>query len=303
MQMRMMMMMSNWWAVVVLLLIAGGGRMLSGGVVDAAVYYAELAPFGNYSRVEQGYVRVFTSNSRHLDIIAYYGTVRGVTPNLDRMMDCTATNACGVHIHAGFACDTSEGQGPHLYDTVKVPIDPWIIERHESSDDNGIGRYNGVVDQGTNDIDGRAFVVHNETGGRIACGILTLEDQEATDDDYYDDYYYNYDESYMCPPYSTVIRGVRTLQSFRDSCRCRDGYYRLGNTCAARECGYYQCPKNSVVRDDIVVDCLYSIRDCVCHDGYRKSGGYCVLVVATALDAAALDADAADAASSGYNGE
>jgi hypothetical protein len=293
----------NWWAVVVFLLVAGGGRMHSSSSVDAAVYYAELTPFGNYSRVEQGYVRVFTSSSRHTDIIAYYGTVRGVTRNLDSTIDCTATNACGVHIHAGYACDTSETQGPHLYDMVKVPIDPWIIERHESSDENGIGRYSGVVDQGTNDIDGRAFVVHNETGGRIACGILTLEDQEATDDDYYDDYYYNYDESYMCPPYSTVIRGVRTLQSFRDSCRCRDGYYRLGNTCAARECGYYQCPKNSVVRDDIVVDCLYSIRDCVCHDGYRKSGGYCVLVVATALDAAALDADAADAASSGYNGE
>jgi hypothetical protein len=256
-------------------------------VVDAASYYATLEPFGEYGKqtVESGYVRVFTSR-RHTNIIAYYGTVRSImTANLQPNDDiCTAVpNACGAHIHAGYSCNSTILQMGHLYDNITTPVDPWATERYET-DTNGVARYNGVVDQGTNNVEGRAFVVHNETGGRIACGILTLEEPSADDDDgyYYDDAYDYDDDAFMCPPYSTVVRGIRYLSNFRESCRCRDGFRRLGYpiTCAARACddgSSYQCPRHARPKQPDV-SCLTSIRDCVCADGYRKKEGYCVAI-------------------------
>jgi hypothetical protein len=266
-------------------------------VVDAASYYATLEPFGEYGRqtVQSGYVRVFTSR-RHTNIIAYYGTVRSVATAGLRPDDaiCTAVpNACGAHIHAGYSCNSTASQMGHLYDNITTPVDPWAIERYET-DAYGVARYNGVVDQGTNNVEGRAFVVHNETGGRIACGILTLEEPYYGSDDDDDGYYYDdtYDpdkndyDSFMCPPYSTVVRGIRYLSDFRESCRCREGFRRLGFpiTCAAaRSCDdgslSYQCPRHARPKPD--VSCLNSIRDCVCADGYRKKEGFCVASTST----------------------
>jgi hypothetical protein len=258
-------------------------------VVDAASYYATLEPFGEYGKqtVQSGYVRVFTSR-RHANIIAYYGTVRSVaTANLqpDDAICTAVPNACGAHIHAGYSCNSTAAQMGHLYDNVTTPVDPWAVERYET-DSNGVARYNGVVDQGTSNVQGRAFVVHNETGGRIACGILTLEEpyygSDDDDDGYYYDDAYEYngkDDAFMCPPYSTVVRGIRYLSDFHESCRCRDGYRRFGYpiTCAARSCdGSYVCPRFARPKPD--VSCLSSIRDCVCADGYRKKEGYCVAI-------------------------
>lgn len=239
--------------------------MTNTAVVDASVYVAEIAPFGNNPKVS-GMVRIFTSN-QHPDIIAYYGTVEGVEADLslEQNGNCTATNGCGVHIHAGYSCETPELQMGHLYNATKLTVDPWLVERYDS-DSDGIGRYSGVVDQGTSDIAGRAFVVHNATGGRIGCGILTIDEANVFDNDFF--------HSYMCPPFSTIRRGVRQLTSFRQ-CTCLNGFYRQGKTCAADECSGYQCPENSAVMTTVA--CLSSFRDCACNDGYRKKGGYCMV--------------------------
>ena len=82
-------------------------------------------------------------------------------------------------MHQGFSCESTEAQGGHYYigDT-----DPWPVERYSSNQD-GYATYNGVVDiGGPATLLGRAFVLHNQAGGRVACGIL---EPVASDKTYY----------------------------------------------------------------------------------------------------------------------
>ena len=87
------------------------------------------------------------------------------------------TTGCGVHVHDGFSCENATLQGGHYYigDT-----DPWLVERY-SSNDIGTATFSGVVDiGGTALLDGRAFVLHEQDGSRVACGILEPVTQGQT---------------------------------------------------------------------------------------------------------------------------
>jgi len=83
---------------------------------------------------------------------------------------CTGTgngknNSCGVHIHAGMTCAEAGG---HFYNATE---DPWATVIYTAS--SGEGK-NVVVKTGKTQMDnkGRAFVVHDVDGVRIACAIL-----------------------------------------------------------------------------------------------------------------------------------
>lgn len=79
-------------------------------------------------------------------------------------------NACGIHIHEGKSCDDATLVGGHFYDKTKVESDPWGSKVYTSKD--GIARGLFPVRIGSDDIAGRAMVVHDSTGARIACGLL-----------------------------------------------------------------------------------------------------------------------------------
>ena len=92
--------------------------------------------------------------------IGYGGFLKGLTVGLDANgKTCTnATNGCGVHVHNGTSCASSDMQGGHYYDATVVKLDPWIDVRY-SSDANGAAVFSGVViPGGAIDIAGRAFV-------------------------------------------------------------------------------------------------------------------------------------------------
>jgi hypothetical protein len=72
------------------------------------------------------------------------------------LFQCTAKNGCGVHIHAGFGCEDSDAQGGHYYED-PITTDPWVEARY-SSDTDGKASFSGIVDIGTDDVEGRAFV-------------------------------------------------------------------------------------------------------------------------------------------------
>jgi hypothetical protein len=78
------------------------------------------------------------------------------------------------HVFADTVVDGVTPQMGHFYDNASVPTDPWMFERYYS-DEGGHGLFGNVINIGTSDVDGRAFIVHSSNGTRIACGLLAKE--------------------------------------------------------------------------------------------------------------------------------
>ena len=73
----------------------------------------------------------------------------------------------GIHIHEGYTCETS---GPHLSNA--AGIDPWNTTY--SSDQFGIADVNVLVNAiPLMNVTGRAVVVHDAEGVRVACGLIS----------------------------------------------------------------------------------------------------------------------------------
>merc|ERR1712078_492271 len=99
-----------------------------------------------------------------------------VTYTLNGLEDaCKSTpegvaNACGIHIHEGKTCDDADAVGGHFYDKDTVESDPWASKVYTSKGEFAYGSFKTEI--GTDDIKGRALVVHDSTGGRVACGLI-----------------------------------------------------------------------------------------------------------------------------------
>lgn len=75
----------------------------------------------------------------------------------------------GIHIHAGTDCN-SDARG-HYY-TGSVTTDPWtnVVYRANGNSASGSSTVNtGATNQ---EVTGKAMIIHNYAGGRIACAIL-----------------------------------------------------------------------------------------------------------------------------------
>jgi len=79
-------------------------------------------------------------------------------------------NACGIHIHEGTTCDDAAAVGGHFYDKDNIDADPWASKVYQSKGDAAFGFFPTKI--GKSDINGRALVVHDSTGARIACGLI-----------------------------------------------------------------------------------------------------------------------------------
>lgn len=75
-------------------------------------------------------------------------------------------NACGIHVHRGSSCDDAQG---HFWDNATVS-DPWSLGPTYS----GAGGEALAVATGLDlkDLGGKVIVVHDFTGGRVACSPL-----------------------------------------------------------------------------------------------------------------------------------
>merc|ERR1711879_1047513 len=83
--------------------------------------------------------------------------------------DCSATNGCGVHVHSGTACTDTDTQGGHYY--TEGIADPWASIGYHSTDATGKAYFAFSV-KGVPDISFKPFIVHNNAGGRVACGLF-----------------------------------------------------------------------------------------------------------------------------------
>mmetsp|Transcript_10293 Transcript_10293/g.14546 ORF Transcript_10293/g.14546 Transcript_10293/m.14546 type:complete len:178 (-) Transcript_10293:138-671(-) len=130
---------------------------------------AHIAPYpGTSGGTASGTVSVHFDK----DDIVMYMDVEGV-PECSTTE--TATNGCGIHIHAGISCNTAAAVEGHFWSTAKFEADPWADIRYDA-DASGKTTYSVIMIDGNGydkDINfGRAFVIHNPAGGRIGCGLL-----------------------------------------------------------------------------------------------------------------------------------
>jgi hypothetical protein len=101
-----------------------------------------------------------------------------LTPSLDSVLgdsngtDCNYENGCGVHIHNGTSCANKETQGGHYYDPTELTSDPWVNVSYRYTDDSGVGTYATCVSTGDSLYSNKPFILHSETGSRVACGVL-----------------------------------------------------------------------------------------------------------------------------------
>lgn len=88
-------------------------------------------------------------------------------------------NACGIHIHVGKTCEDAAEVGGHYYNGTMYDSDPWqaSVYKHGNHDIVPGQRIEQMtVAIGEADIAGRVFVVHDSTGGRIGCGLISAEE-------------------------------------------------------------------------------------------------------------------------------
>merc|ERR1719215_2370255 len=85
----------------------------------------------------------------------------------------SAPNACGLHFHKGQSCEGAEDVGGHYYHE-ELKEDPWAPVVYVSYEGGSVGSTSVATGKSIVDLAGHAFVVHDHTGGRVACGILAV---------------------------------------------------------------------------------------------------------------------------------
>ena len=131
------------------------------------------------------------------DMICYMGYAVNLEPDLLSVhsgangTDCSETNGCGTHIHAGKSCADKDSQMGHFYNeealggdsAVALGVDPWAILGYDYTSSDGEADYMNCVRTGETDYMNRAFIVHANDGSRVACGLLEEASEDSDDGD------------------------------------------------------------------------------------------------------------------------
>jgi hypothetical protein len=134
--------------------------------LDAKI--ATLSPL-NSSGVS-GSVTIYSTFSRIIGAGWASGLEANLSDSSDGGSNCSATNGCGAHVHNGSACGSSAMQGGHL--RTFEGSDPWTATRYMSTNSSGWAKFMFAVDSDNTDVLGKPFILHNDAGGRVSCGVL-----------------------------------------------------------------------------------------------------------------------------------
>jgi len=113
-----------------------------------------------------GKVMLYTTDTK----IIGAGEASGFEGNLNDDVNCTATNGCGAHVHSGSDCSSATTQGGHYFK--EGATDPWASIGYHGTSPQGHGQFVFSVTTSERTVDGKPFIVHNNAGGRVACGVL-----------------------------------------------------------------------------------------------------------------------------------
>lgn len=151
-----------------------GGRVACGVLIPASMNAstARLAPLDGGA--VSGKVTVYATANAMIGV----GHVSGLEASLNSTQlggaNCTAGNGCGVHVHSGTACTNSTTQGGHYF---VGATDPWAAEQYQSTSASGAGDFVFTVPNVDSNVIGKPFLVHNNAGGRVSCGILKKKEK------------------------------------------------------------------------------------------------------------------------------
>jgi Cu/Zn superoxide dismutase len=161
--------------------LTNGARIACGVLVAGEV--ASVANFASYP----GYTGNLTVAGK-VDI-ASSGVVSqvltwdltGVDTNCTYGAGDDVPNGCGIHVHSGSTCAMAADVGGHLY-SPSLASDPWAdIVYVANSSRASMGAVEVVTGLTLADQVGKAFVVHELTGARVACSIV--DEAPCADDD------------------------------------------------------------------------------------------------------------------------
>ena len=124
-------------------------------IVDLATYPGAASSVGGALAVQSRGDRLFI-----------YGYVTGLE----------ASKSGGWHVHSGFSCTDTSLVGGHYYDPAVTPVDPWIGVSW-ASDENGVAEVSfdigGFTLHDVMAVAGRTIVIHDSTGAKKGCGVIT----------------------------------------------------------------------------------------------------------------------------------
>jgi len=145
-----------------------GSRVACGILSEVTTGVTEASLMNLTSTDVSGSVTLVVNGS----MITGAGSASGLEASLsDTTGDCHATNGCGVHVHSGSSCENLTTQGGHYYRI--GTSDPWALIRYSSSSSTGAANFVfAVTNPGLTAVQGKAFIVHNNAGGRVSCGLL-----------------------------------------------------------------------------------------------------------------------------------
>jgi len=141
-------------------------QLLLARAFDQAIV-SSFAPYPGYAGdlAVEGVMSIISTN----DTQTLSWMLSGVDPRCNET--CTATNCCGVHIHVGKTCSTAADIGGHYWTTGGT--DPWLTVMYNSTNMPSLETDLAVVTGASGeDVSGRAMVIHDFEGGRVACGLI-----------------------------------------------------------------------------------------------------------------------------------
>jgi len=142
--------------------------------VQAPLYVEAFQPYPGYVGSLSGVAGTFQLGQDGAHAQTLFFDLAKADPKCDNPTNVVGVaNGCGIHIHEGTSC---EDAGDHYWSSSFTVDDPWAPVRYmvPSSGANTTGGRKVRVVTGTSlgDMVGRAVVVHDSAGSRIACGLL-----------------------------------------------------------------------------------------------------------------------------------
>lgn len=138
------------------------------------VFYTSLAPYPGSS--VSGFVTTIL-NAYDFGHVCIYASANNLQPNLNSVYggaggtDCQAANGCGMHIHDQLQCTSADEVGPLFF---SGSTDPWTQVGYRSTTAAGTTQFVDCVDIGSPRFsEDPTFVVHNNEGAAVACGVLS----------------------------------------------------------------------------------------------------------------------------------
>ena len=83
--------------------------------------------------------------------------------------DASVANSCGIHIHEGTSCTADAGL--HYYAGL-VTVDPWATITYTATGSTTSGTLAVSTGATQTQVTGRAMIIHDRAGARVACALL-----------------------------------------------------------------------------------------------------------------------------------